>query len=172
MAMKAPGRNTKDENAKRARALATALLQGKDVHAVNTGPRYKSDGEGLITILSDPELEKMLRDGYQAQFLVELMPKYIKTLKEILDDKDASYSIKLRAGKEIAGLAGFVAPKSPDSPGNSDRGIGDKSTSELRDFISKAQREIADRATQVVDATPEKPEDAPESDAKAAGLLD
>ena len=166
------GRNTKDEVAKRRLLLCKSLLMGRPLNPDKMEMGYAPGADGLMAELTDPELETMVNEGVQAIFKIELAPMATKLLKEIMLDKDASYTIRLNAAKTALGLAGHVAPKAPEAPESPEKDMSSQTPEQLKAFIDRAQSELANRAKPIMEGESVSPKVAPKNDAQAAGLLD
>jgi hypothetical protein len=118
--------------------------------------------------LTDPDLQREIRAILDGRLLLEIAPRALKILKRVVDGDVKVTKLQFEAAKDALARAGFVPPKAAEPAGNLGKTIAEKTSAELKEFVRQAQNALADRAYEVVDA----PKEAPESDAKAAGLLD
>jgi hypothetical protein len=124
--------------------------------------------EAVASTLTDPDLQREIRAILDGRLLLEIAPKALKILKRVIDGDVKVTKLQFEAAKDALARAGFVPPKAAEPAGNLGKTIAEKTSAELKEFVRQAQNALADRAHEVVDA----PKDAPERDAKAAGLLD
>lgn len=137
-----------------------------DVH--NSVDRMAAPSEAISAALTDPDLQREIRAVLDGRLLLEIAPRALKILKRVIDGDVKVTKLQFEAAKDALARAGFVPPKAAEPAGNLGKTIAEKTSAELKEFVRQAQNALADRAHEVVEA----PKDAPEKDAKAAGLLD
>lgn len=98
--------------------------------------------------------------GRTRQMIEIAAPLAVQTLVRCLKDPLPVASVtraKVDAAKALLAIAGYVAPKAGDAPGDR-KPAEEMSADELRQFIEQAQRTLAERARPVLDVTQAPPQ--------------
>lgn len=94
---------------------------------------------------------------------MEGAPAALDYLIRLVKDEKASERVRADAAKTLLDRAGMAA-KAAEGKELDDRALADMSKEELRAMMERAQRELAERATPVIDATVSAPDDSQASD--------
>lgn len=114
------------------------------------------------SVMQSPAVRRVLHLAISEVLVTEGAPLAVKTLLEVVKNKEYSPRDRVAAARTILDRAGYTGKStSADSP--ADKPLSEMSTDELKALVDKLEGELADRAT---------PVNAPESHGKPAQYLD
>ncbi|MBB4017594.1 phage terminase small subunit [Chelatococcus caeni] len=100
--------------------------------------------------LQSPVVQIALRQEMQRRLAVAA-PLALKVLVDILESPKAQHRDKVAAAKTVLDRAGFIAPAATKPTNSDDKPLHEASTAELRERAERLARELAERATPVLE---------------------
>lgn len=139
------------------RQLALAESVGSGLSIPEAAERCGYSVSGAYQALDTPLLAAVVVKRLARRIILDGAPAAVAYLVRLVKDEEASGKLRLEAAKALLDRAGFVAPKAADPERPGDKGLHDMSADQLKEFIGKAQNELANRATIVEGETVDAP---------------
>jgi DNA-binding CsgD family transcriptional regulator len=132
------------------KAIATYLSEGYSAGDISDKTGYSratvywySRNERVVAALRILLERQLVSDAHAARVV----------LRQMLDDPETNGRVRADCARILLDRAGFVPPKAKEREGD-DVALSEMGPDQLRSFVARAQRELADRAKPVINVAP------------------
>lgn len=136
-------------------AFVNAIVSGIPPATAAEVAGYTGRGVSAAACLRSPTVQAAIVEGLRRFLLTEAAPAAFQVMFRFMNDETVDKKIRLAAAKTLADRAGFIAPKASENKDLGNKSPVDMSAHELREMAQRIQKELSDRATVVIDHSPQ-----------------
>lgn len=130
-------------------ALECARGTPPDIAATLAG--YTDGSHSAWLLRNNPNVQAAIAAEVRKFLHTVAAPAAINLMYSFMIDDKKDDKLRLACAKTVADRAGFIAPKARDDKGLGEKSLVDMTAGEMKEMASRIQRELSERAVQVLD---------------------
>jgi len=116
---------------------------------------YADPPSAAYALRNNPQVQVAVAQNVRKFLYFEAAPAAIRLQYDFMMDPANDKKLRLSCSKTIADRAGYVPPKAKDHNALDGKNVTEMTADEMKDMALRIQKELADRATPVIDNAPQ-----------------